>query len=173
MYSSNVFAVLTPCDEKNKARSAFELPQNKKWFHKATGGVAEEPIINSREPTPAPDASSEDQDVGATDRLIVTFDDLLKELESCQSGLQFGTHLGLSHVLLGHRGTPGVSAKQYNITVGDNLWICYTTIIQCTEPQLHIMVRIKQKCGRRTPGFWHTDQGVASNCGTSRSTQGA
>jgi hypothetical protein len=98
-------------------------PQNEKWFHKATGGVAEEPIIHSREPTPAPGPSSGDQDVGANDRLIVTFDELLKELESCQNGVQFGTHLGLCHILLGHRGTPGVSAKQYNITVGDNLWI--------------------------------------------------
>ena len=123
MYSPNVFAVLTPCNEKNKARSAFKLPQNEKWFHKATGGVAEEPIIDSREPTPAPDASSGAQDVGANDRLIVTFDELLKELESCQNGVQFGTHLCLCHILLGHRETPGVSAKQYNITVGDNLWI--------------------------------------------------
>ena len=123
MYSPNVFAVLTPCDAKNKARSAFKLPQNEKWFHKATGGVAEEPIIDSREPTPAPDASSGDQDAGASDRLIVTFDELLRELESCQNGVQFGTHLGVCHILLGHRGTPGVSAKQYNITVGDNLWI--------------------------------------------------
>lgn len=118
---SYVFAVLTPCDEKNSARSAFKLPQNEKWSHKATGGVAEEPMIDIREATSAPDASSEDQDLGANDRLIVTSDELLKRLESCQHGLLFGTHPGLCHILLGHRGTPGVSAKQYNITVEDNL----------------------------------------------------
>ncbi len=123
MYSPSVFAVLTPCDEKNKARSAFKLPQNERWFHKATGGVAEEPTIDSREPTPAPDASSGDQDLGATDRLVVTFDELLKELENFENGLQFGTNPGVCHILLGHRGTGGISGRQYNITVDSNLWI--------------------------------------------------
>ena len=123
MYSPSVFASLTPCDEKNKARSAFKLPQNERWFHEATGGIAEEPTIDSREPTPAPEASSRDQDLGATDRLIVTFDELLKELENFPNGIQFGTNPVVCHVLLGHRGTGGISGRQYNITVDDNLCI--------------------------------------------------
>lgn len=123
MYDPNVFAVLTPYDEKNKARSAFTLPQNERWFQKATGGVAEQPTINSRESTPAPDASLGDQDLDAADCLVVTFDELLKELESYQNGLQFGTNPRVCHILLGHRGTGGISGRQYNITVDDNLWI--------------------------------------------------
>ena len=123
MYGPNVFAVLTPCDEKNKARSAFKLPQNQRWFHSATGGVAEEPSIDSREPTPAPDPSAEDQDLDATDRLIVTFDKLLKELGNYPNGLHFGTNPGVCHILLGYRGTGGISARQYHISVDDNLWI--------------------------------------------------
>ncbi|KAI9736123.1 MAG: hypothetical protein M1835_003335, partial [Candelina submexicana] len=123
MYGTNVFVVLTPRDRQNKARSAFNLPQNERWFHKATGGVAEEPIINSREPTPAPERSSTGQGVSATDRLIVTFDELLKELGDCPNGLQFGTNPRVCHILLGHRGTGGISGRQYHISVDDKLWI--------------------------------------------------
>jgi len=120
MYSRNVFAVLTASDHRNKASSAFKLPQNAKWLRKATGGVAEEPTINSREQTPAADAQSADHSIGATDRLVLTFDELLKDLPS---GVQLGTNPHSSHVLLGHRGTEGISARQYNITVDDDLCI--------------------------------------------------
>ncbi|KAK4981719.1 hypothetical protein LTR66_009760 [Elasticomyces elasticus] len=104
MYDYNVFAVLTACDSKNKASSAFKLPHNSRWFRKAIGGVAEEPTIESREATPAEDAQSEDEETGAVDRLL-------------------GANPSSSHIFLGHRGTKGISAKQYNITVDDDLCI--------------------------------------------------
>ena len=113
MYDYNVFAVLTAVDDGNNARSAFNLPQNARWLRKATGGVAEVPIIDSREPTPATDPSVK-QEINAADRLVLTFDELLKDFPN---GVQLGTNLRSSHVLLGHRGTPGVSARQYNIVV--------------------------------------------------------
>lgn len=92
------------------------------WLYKATGGVAEVPHIDSRQPTTATD-SSVDQAFGATDHLILTFDELLRDLPN---GVQLGTNPRSSHALLGHRGTRGVGARQYNITVDDDLrvWLC-------------------------------------------------
>ena len=130
MYDHNVFAVLTAFDQRNMANSALRLAHNSQWFHKAEGGVAEEPTINSREATPAvgDDAQSEkfnenrnkNSRPGAVDRLVVTFDGLLEKLHN---GVQLGTNPNLSHILLGHRGTKGISARQCNIAVDDNLWI--------------------------------------------------
>ena len=119
MYGHNVFAVLTPIDKRNNARSAFYLPQNAKWLRRVNGGVAEVPTIDSRQPTPATGPSM-DETSDATDRLILTFDELPRDLPN---GVQFGTNPRSSHVLLGHRGTQGISARQYNITVDDELRI--------------------------------------------------
>ncbi len=136
MYDSNVFAVITAHDTRNLASSALRLPENSKWFRAATGGVAERPSLGSRESTPATDVSTsvraggygsesesdEDDDWvdGAADCLIVTFDEPLKNPEN---GLQLGSSPLTSDILLGHRGTRGVSARQYNITVDDDLRI--------------------------------------------------
>ena len=121
MYENNVFAVLTPVDIYNKASSAFKLPHNSRWLHKAVGGVAEEAIMGSREITPAEDdeAQADAEKLSAVDRLVITFD----EVDNPFTGIQLGTSTVWSHVLLGHRGTKGVSAKQCNITVDDDLHI--------------------------------------------------
>lgn len=60
MDNPNVFAVLTPRNGKNRAVTAFCLPENVNRFYSATGGVAEEPTINSREPTPSVFSLSEE-----------------------------------------------------------------------------------------------------------------
>lgn len=122
MYDHKVFLVLTACDHKNKASSALKLPENSRWFCKAVGGVADKPTINSRQATPAEDPQSEDEGASALDRLILTFDELL-EYKSLQNGVQLGTNPSSSHILLGHRGTRGISAKQCNITVDDDLCV--------------------------------------------------
>ena len=119
MYGHNVFAVLMEIDDQNNARSAFNLPQNARWLRKATGGVAEVPTIDSRQPTPTTGPSM-DETSDATDRLILAFDELPRDLPN---GVQLSTNPRSSHVLLGHRGTQGISARQYNITVNDELRI--------------------------------------------------
>ena len=114
MYGPDVFAVLTAHDQKNRAASAFRLEHNLKWFYRATGGVALEPTIDSRETTPAEDSQSDDGDeeeASAVDRLVISFTRLLA-LDNLQNGLQLGTNPTSSHVLLGHRGTKGISGKQ-------------------------------------------------------------
>lgn len=84
------------------------------------------PTIDSRQSTPATGPSM-DETFGATDRLILTFDELPRDLSN---GVQLGTNPRSSHVFLEHRGTRGISARQYNITVDDDLriWLCcYST----------------------------------------------
>lgn len=122
MYDPNIFAVLTALDRQNNAITAFRLPENANRFQSATGGVASEPTINSREPTPSPlPLSGEDDgvDKSATECIILTFDDPPK---NPLVGWQFGTDKK-SDVLLGHRGTRGISGRQYNITVDSRGWI--------------------------------------------------
>lgn len=111
MYDPKVFAVLTAHDQKNKAGTAFELEHNSRWFFKAAGGVALKPTIDSRETTPAGDSQSDDGEASAVNSLILPFDKLLS-LDNLQNGLQLGTNTASSHVLLGHRGTKGISNKQ-------------------------------------------------------------
>lgn len=112
MYGPNIFTVLTAHDQKNKANSAFKLEHNSRWFCKAAGGVAIEPIIDSRETTPAEGSGSNtDDEVSAVDRLVVPLDELLA-LDNLQNGLQLGTNPTSSHILLGHRETKGISGKR-------------------------------------------------------------
>lgn len=121
MDDPNIFAVLIPCDKKNRARTAFHLPENVNRFHKATGGIVEEPTIGSRESTPALLSPAEGEgDQNATDRIILTFN---KPPKDPLKGWQLGTNKVSSDILLGHRGTAGISGRQFNITVDDRGWI--------------------------------------------------
>lgn len=122
MDNPNIFAVLTPCDETNRAQTAFRLLENADRFHRASGGVAEKPTIDSREPTPALSSVPEGETKGerdALERIILTFD---KPPKNPGRGWQFGTSRA-SDVLLGHRGTKGISGKQFHIIVDGKGWI--------------------------------------------------
>lgn len=116
MYDHRVFAVITANDSKNKAISAFKLARNAIWFQPAVGGVAEKATIGSREPTPGMEAEVDE------DRLVLTFSELM-QLEGLGDGIQAGTSTATSHILLGHRGTSSISARQYSIVVDDKLCI--------------------------------------------------
>ena len=134
MYDHHVFAVFTAFDQRNMASSAFRLSHNSRWFRKAEGGVAEEPTIDSREATPAAGASGNDAHLeevkegnriensgpGAVDRLVVTFEQLQERLHD---GIQLGTDPKVCHILLGHRGTKGISGRQCNVVVDDRLCV--------------------------------------------------
>ncbi|KAI0407327.1 hypothetical protein F4802DRAFT_555044 [Xylaria palmicola] len=124
MYDHGVFAVLTAQDSNNRASSAFKLAHNAKWFQPAVGGVAESATISSREPTPAFAAEADEvQDRNnGVDRLVLLFSELI-QLDGLRDGIQAGTNTATSHILLGHRGTRGISARHYNITVDDEMRI--------------------------------------------------
>ncbi len=119
MYGPDVLAVITAHDQLNRAGSALELEHNSRWFRKATGGVALEPTIGSRETTPAEDAQSgdkkQDEITSIVNRLVVSFSKLLA-LDNLENGLQLGTNPILSHILLGYRGTKGISGRQVSST---------------------------------------------------------
>lgn len=117
MSDNDIFAILTARDRENRANTAFGLAHNSKWFRRAMGGVAEEPIIDSRETTPA----YHDSEESANARLVLSFDKLLES--DLTDGIRFGSDPERCHVLLGHRGTKGVSGLQYNITVDNDLRI--------------------------------------------------
>ena len=118
MYGFDGFAVITAQDQKTKAGSALELEYNSKWFCKATGGVALEPTMDSRETTPAEDPQLDDEKgelASIVDRLVVSFSKLLA-LDNLENGLQLGTNPILFHILSGYRGTNGISGRQVRST---------------------------------------------------------
>ena len=119
MYDHNVFAVLTSIDKRNNARSVFFLLQNAKWLRRANEDVVEVFTIDSRQSTSVTSSfMNEISDV--TDCLILIFDELSRNFSN---EVQFDTNSRSSHVLLKHRETQKISAKQYNIIVNDKLRI--------------------------------------------------
>ncbi len=124
MSNPNVFAVLIPCDINNLARTAFRLPKNVHGYCKAAEGsaqgIAEEPTIDSREPTPAPGPSPEQANYNAADSILLQLD---KPPKDPSRGWQFGTDPRCCDYLLGHRGTNGVSSRQFCITITQLFWV--------------------------------------------------
>lgn len=114
----NLFAVLVPCDEKNFASDAFGLPENAHCYHKAAEGIVViEPTMSSREPTPAPQigpALQSSSDV----RILLRLD---KSPKKPKVGWQFGTDPQTCDVLLGHRGTRGISSRHFRIAITEQL----------------------------------------------------
>ena len=119
MADPNLFAVLTAYDNKNLARDAFGLPANIHCFRKAAEGIAEEPTIDSREPTPAPQPSPEAR-CESGDRILLRLD---KPPKDSKTGWKFGTDPRVSDVLLGHRGTSGISSSQFYITITEQFHV--------------------------------------------------
>lgn len=56
----------------------------------------------------------------AVDRLVLTFSQLM-QLEGLEDGIQAGTSTATSHILLGHRGIPGISGRQYSIVIDEEM----------------------------------------------------
>ena len=119
MYEAKVFAVLIPDDYQGLARDAFRLRPNAGLYHQSSKGIVTEPGLSSREPTPALSVSEhgDNDNNHDSDRLILTFDDLPR---NPQRGWQFGTDPRTSDVLLGHRGTHGVSARHFLVKIDED-----------------------------------------------------
>ncbi|KAK1049349.1 hypothetical protein LTR74_017311 [Friedmanniomyces endolithicus] len=126
MQHDNVFLYLTSADSRNKASSVIKLPKNSRWYCDAQGGVEGEPTITSRDPTPAPDEVEEDApdhtSLDVTERLAITFTGLQEAcqdgsvpIQSAEAGVVFGTDPRFCHVVLGFRGTVGISRKHFAI----------------------------------------------------------
>lgn len=123
MSDPNVFAVLTPRDRNNLARAAFCLPENADSYYRAAKGsaqgIAEEPTIDSRESTPAPGPSPEQTNYNSADRIVLRLDKPPRD----PTKWQFGTDPRVCDCLLGHRGTIGISSRQFCIVLTQLFWI--------------------------------------------------
>lgn len=129
MFDPDVFAVLKPADARNKASSAFRLAHNARWFSPAVDGVAAEPTVGSREVTPAFDLSAEECNSSKPEHLTLKFSELMKTGFGASHnlpGILFGTDNQTCDILLGFRGTKGISAKQYCMTIDDEFRIWAT-----------------------------------------------
>lgn len=109
MFNPNIFAILTPVDDKGLTKRVFGLPENADWFHEAIEELIEESTIGSREATPALLTTDEDVEavISTTDRIILTFD---KPPNNPLKRWQFGTSKASSNVFLGHRRVRAISA---------------------------------------------------------------
>ncbi|KAK2744243.1 hypothetical protein FQN57_004328 [Myotisia sp. PD_48] len=117
-YDHNVFAVLSGTG--HFASLAIKLEYNSKWFRPAGEDiVATRSVIGSREPTPE---YSPGRDIYYPDRLVITFDQLLKN-----AWIQFGTDTDTSDILL-DPGTPGADGQHYIISIDDQLAVFLTSI---------------------------------------------
>lgn len=116
MYDATVFAVLTAYGEKKLARDAFGLPENAERVVKRTR-FTEVRGPSSRESTPG-DWQPGFLILDTEPRLIIDFD-----VKNHLHGVQFGRDPSTSDVLLGRVDAPGISRRQYNIIVDDDLSI--------------------------------------------------
>lgn len=119
MENPNLIATLIPVDTKKLAENAFRLKHNHARYLRPTGGIAEEPTISSREPTPAPqlrDSNADGHCHASAHRIQLTFSQKPKDPSK---GYAFGTNPRLCDVLLGYRGTPGISSVHFYITFNE------------------------------------------------------
>ncbi|KAK1813223.1 hypothetical protein LTR12_012412 [Friedmanniomyces endolithicus] len=135
----DVFFRLTPNARPENARKVFGLPHNACWPQTSTTDIATERTIGNRESTPAVVLESH------TGHLALTFSDLFAlvkngERPSLQNGIRFGTDPNHCRVLLGHRGTQGISGQHYTLSVNQDLsvWLSdysssHGTAVMCNK----------------------------------------
>ncbi|KAK0303701.1 hypothetical protein LTR82_017449 [Friedmanniomyces endolithicus] len=116
----NTFFRLTPDARPENARMIFGLQHNAYWPQTSATDIATKPTIGSRESTPAVVLENH------SGYLALTFSDLFAlvkdgKLPSLNDGIRFGTDPNHCHVLLGYRGTPGISGQHYTISVNQDL----------------------------------------------------
>ncbi|KAK0247728.1 hypothetical protein LTS09_017151 [Friedmanniomyces endolithicus] len=121
----DIFFRLTPDARPENARKIFGLQHNAYWPQTSATDIVTKPIIGSRESTPAVVLENH------SGHLALTFSDLFAlvkdgKLPSLKDGIRFGTDPNHCHVLLGYRGTPGISGQHYTISVNQDLsvWLC-------------------------------------------------
>ncbi|KAK5709203.1 hypothetical protein LTR17_019976 [Elasticomyces elasticus] len=119
----------------------YALTHNTRWSGKATTREVEEYRSSGRSAIPvfAPEFID-----SPPEQLFITFSELFKWPyvqdweKNTITGLIFGTSPDACHILLGYRGTPGVSARQFAISIDDKLRIVlrdcgssFGTLVQC------------------------------------------
>jgi hypothetical protein len=115
MEDPNLIATLIPVDTKKLAENAFRLKHNEARYQSSVGCIAHFPTISSRESTPGLEIETEinefkrntaDLDYSSAHCIQLTFDKMPKDLTK---GFAFGINEQTCDVLLGYRGTVGIS----------------------------------------------------------------
>ncbi len=118
MAESNLIATLIPLDGKRLAENAFRLNYNEARHLPPSDEIRAGSVISSREATPAGEARNDDDDHCKYDfahRLQLTFE---KKPKDPTKGFSFGTNEKVCDVVLGERGTRGISGLHFCITFG-------------------------------------------------------
>ena len=132
MEDPNLIATLIPTDITKQAENAFCLEHNSNRYLPPVGG-----IISSRESTPALSVEQEDDkaehdktqlDFSSTHRIQLTFSQ--PPLNSA-NGFSFGTNPRTCDVLLGYRGTVGISGLHFCITFNEDKRIILKDSSKC------------------------------------------
>ena len=114
MEDPNLIATLIPVDPEKWTENAFRLDDNKNRYLPPARGIAESPIISSREATPADEQPANDHcKYDYTHRLQLTFGEKPKDTSK---GYSFGTDPQRYNVLLGNRGAHGINGLYFYIT---------------------------------------------------------
>ena len=116
MEDPNLIATLIPVDKWNYAEHAFSHFENIKRCLPPTTGFNDEPVIGSKEPTPARSLSPNDNTEDYREsrhRLLLTFDTPPKDLGK---GFAFGTDEQRCDVVLASRGIRATSGVHFHIS---------------------------------------------------------
>ena len=114
MEDPNLIATLIPVDEDHHAENVFSHLRNKRRCLRPKG-IDDEPVISSREPTPARSLSPKDNtkgNPGGKHHILLNFDPPPKDLAK---GFAFGTDQERCDVLLASRGVRQTSGVHFHI----------------------------------------------------------
>ena len=115
MEDPKLIASLIPVDDLTK--HVFSYKQNKERYVPPTGGFNDDPVVSSRESTPAYVISQTNNNGGdgyeRTSRLLLNFDEPPKDPSK---GFAFGTDKQKSDVVLAPRGVRGTSGIHFHIS---------------------------------------------------------
>lgn len=115
MGGPDLVATLIPIDPKRLAETAFLLPHNEILRQAPAEGIAECSAISNLVHPPTPGAGRNDSDYSLTPRIRLSFE----KLKDPTRGFVFGTNPRACDVLLGYRGTEGISDIHFCISFNE------------------------------------------------------
>lgn len=110
---AHLIATLIPSDDKERARTAFLLPENKERHQGPTGLSQTGPVLSSHQTTPEDTNATDEVPFGLPHRLRLRWIDGRK---IPAKGITFGSDPNICDVLLTYPGITGISGLHFFIT---------------------------------------------------------